>query len=362
MPTVSICIPAYNAASFIGQTLDTCLNQTYQDFEIIVSDNHSTDGTPDIVKRYQEKDSRVSLTSCPIRFQESSLLSMSLGSIDNMNHLIFLAESEFIALYHADDMYHSNILTEELAFLHRHDRVSAVFTMGLLTDCDGKRVSSRSPVLPSALNGKKIFDYNELLDALIEHKMQLMTPSCLMRRKAVVQAGPILKRYEQAADYDYWLQLAKTGPIGVIDRTLFLRRVSKQQGVWWGRTLYRNKHLPSVSLFEDHVLALPDANPDKPRLLNSIQMMKIDQDFRVASNLILNGENLEAIRTIKRSINSIQNQACLNWRLRTNAFLIWIGTKLGLAKFFIIGKQRLLQTLRSVKWRMRSLKPSDLGL
>ena len=60
-PTVSIGVPVYNGARFIGQMLDSLLAQTFTDFEIVVSDNASTDSTVDIVRRYAANDGTMAL-------------------------------------------------------------------------------------------------------------------------------------------------------------------------------------------------------------------------------------------------------------------------------------------------------------
>ena len=195
MPTISICIPAYNAEAFIGPTLETLLDQSYKDLEIIVSDNNSRDCTANIVKLYQEKDSRIRLTNCPVIRKDGSLRTISLSAVDNFNHVLTMAKSDFVALYHADDLYHRNILTEQLSLFRRHDDVSAVFTMGRLMDSEGKKVSSISVQLPSSLNGKRIFNHDDLLIAVIEHQLNLMTPTCMMRREAMIQTGFFVKKY-----------------------------------------------------------------------------------------------------------------------------------------------------------------------
>ncbi len=59
-PTLSIGLPVYNGEDFIAQALNSIQNQTFQDFEVIISDNASTDRTAEICKRYADKDSRVS--------------------------------------------------------------------------------------------------------------------------------------------------------------------------------------------------------------------------------------------------------------------------------------------------------------
>lgn len=362
MPTVSICIPAYNAELFIGQTLESLLNQTFQDFEIIVSDNHSTDSTADIVKRYQEKDFRITLTNCSVSRKDSSLLNIASGVVDNFNHVMTLAGSQFITLYHADDLYHSNILNEQVTFLNQHKDVSAVFSMGRFMDSDGKRVSSRSVTLSPYLKGKKIFDYNELLLALVVNRMPLMTPTCLMRREAMIKTGLWRDKYEQATDYDYWLRLAKTGPIGVIDRPLFLYRVGKHQGSFRGKTQYRYVHMPSIRLFEDHVMTLTDSGTVDSRLMDSLRVIKFEEDLRVASNLILNGKTLEATEILDQAISAIGNTSGVPRQTTIYVALLKRAVNFRMDCILVRTYMKLFEIMRSLKWKKRSLQPVDLGV
>ena len=59
VPRLSIGLPVYNGEQFLSEALDSLLGQSYEDFELIVSDNASTDGTADICRRYAEQDSRI---------------------------------------------------------------------------------------------------------------------------------------------------------------------------------------------------------------------------------------------------------------------------------------------------------------
>jgi len=58
-PTVSVIIPTYNRAHIVGRAIQSVLDQTYQDFELIIVDDRSTDNTKDIIKEFQKKDKRI---------------------------------------------------------------------------------------------------------------------------------------------------------------------------------------------------------------------------------------------------------------------------------------------------------------
>ncbi len=351
MPEVSICIPAYNAAPFIGQTLDSLLNQTFQEYVIIVSDNHSTDDTANIVKRYQKVDSRISLTTCPQSSENHSLKSISLSAIDNGNHLLSLAKTKYIALYHADDLYNKNILSEEVSFMQKHENASAVFTMGRLLDSDGKNVSKKHITLPTCLEGMNLFPYEKFLESLILYKMQILTPTCLMRRSAALDIGPLREDYEQASDYDYWLRLAKVGPIGVINKALLLRRVGQHQDSYRGRTLYQAEYLPAVRLFEEHTMALADEGKLKMRLMYEVNRIKALNEIRIANNYFIHDKTTEA----HTRINKIHRDNC-GYRVlmpyeKIYIMLLKIASIVGTEKSLVMFYMNIHNYVRKNKWK-----------
>ena len=114
-PLVSVCIPAYNAGQTIGKTLDSIINQNYPNFEIIVSDNHSTDNTAEIVNQYQK--CKVKYFLNPVR--PDNLINTS-AVVSNFNYAISLAKGEFIAIYHADDIYLPTIIEQQVLFFQEN--------------------------------------------------------------------------------------------------------------------------------------------------------------------------------------------------------------------------------------------------
>src|SRR5215472_10130276 len=101
MPLVSILIPAYNAARYLRETLDSLLAQTHKNIEIILLDDASTDTTPEIAAAYA---SRITY----IRQRKN------VGIYDNVNAGIARARGELIATYHADDIYLPTIVEAEV--------------------------------------------------------------------------------------------------------------------------------------------------------------------------------------------------------------------------------------------------------
>ena len=95
VPRLSIGLPVYNGEDFLAESLDSLLGQTYEDFELIISDNASTDGTADICRRYEKQDSRIRYIRQP----------RNLGCAPNHNVLVQYARGELFKWASHDDLY-----------------------------------------------------------------------------------------------------------------------------------------------------------------------------------------------------------------------------------------------------------------
>ena len=116
LPLVCICIPTYNAAASIRETLESILAQTYLNLTIHVSDNASTDETLKIVESISDR--RIALHRHDV----------NIGGEGNFNRCIQFAEGKYTAIFHADDIYEPNMVTRQVAFLEADEEAGAVFT------------------------------------------------------------------------------------------------------------------------------------------------------------------------------------------------------------------------------------------
>ncbi len=111
-PRLSVGLPVYNGENYLKEALESLLGQSYENFEIIISDNASTDGTADICRRYEKQDSRVRYIRQP----------RNLGPASNRN---FVAEAKgelFMEAYH-DDLWARNFVKSCVTALDEHPRV-----------------------------------------------------------------------------------------------------------------------------------------------------------------------------------------------------------------------------------------------
>lgn len=108
---VSIIMPAYNCGDFIGTTLDSVINQSYKNWEVIVVDDCSTDNTADVVQKYIKKDNR-------IKYHK---LEKNSGAAVARNKSVDLATGKYMAFLDSDDVWFPEKLTKQIGFMEEND-------------------------------------------------------------------------------------------------------------------------------------------------------------------------------------------------------------------------------------------------
>jgi glycosyltransferase involved in cell wall biosynthesis len=127
---VSVLIKSYNHAQFVAQTIQSVLDQSFQDFEIVVTDDGSTDGTPDVIRSFA--DPRISLDVLP----------SNRGISAAMNATLARARGELVAILNSDDYALPDRLEWQVAFFDAHPDMGAVFTMPKVVDESGAPTAS----------------------------------------------------------------------------------------------------------------------------------------------------------------------------------------------------------------------------
>ena len=112
-PRLSVGLPVYNSESYLAQSIESLLGQTYEDFELIISDNASTDGTADICKRYAEQDSRIRYVRQP----------RNIGLAPNHNFVFAESRGELFKWAASDDLYGRELLQRCVEALDEHPDV-----------------------------------------------------------------------------------------------------------------------------------------------------------------------------------------------------------------------------------------------
>jgi glycosyltransferase involved in cell wall biosynthesis len=128
VPRLSIGLPVYNGERYLSESLDAILGETYEDFELIISDNASTDGTRDICRRYERADSRIRYLRQP----------HNIGAAPNHNFVFQQARGELFKWMAADDLYARDLLARCVAALDEHPEVVLAHSWTAAIDSEGK--------------------------------------------------------------------------------------------------------------------------------------------------------------------------------------------------------------------------------
>ena len=146
VPKVSLCIPVYNGARFLAETMRSALAQDYADFELVVSDNASTDETPQVVAGFDDP---------RIVYSRSE---RNLGPVGNFNRCLELARGRYTKILCADDLLYPTCLSRQVAILEEDagQAISLVSCARDIIDADSRvrwrsRSASRCSVLSSWL-------------------------------------------------------------------------------------------------------------------------------------------------------------------------------------------------------------------
>jgi hypothetical protein len=202
--TVSVCIPTYNSAAYLQECIESVLKQTYQDIELIISDNCSTDRTCEIVQSYS--DSRIRL----IRADQNR------GMAHNFNQAVGMARGKYLKILCSDDVLHPRALELQTKFLDEHQTAVLVTCARQFIDAQTRdlrivRWFSRDVVLRGGDLKIGILLYGNIIGE----------PSAtLIRREAIERVGPFKEGLSTAIDLEMWLRLLQHGPAGYMSSPL----------------------------------------------------------------------------------------------------------------------------------------------
>ena len=232
-PLVSICIPTYNGAQFIGEAIQSALAQTYPNIELIVSDDGSTDETIAIAKSFQTQ------TAADFRI----ILHRNYGLSQNWNFCISQAKGEYIKFLFQDDLLEPECIEKMVALARQNPEIGLVFSpRGIVIDA-----SESNPILRKASqsikdlhkswsNLKSIQPGQELLadaNCLTNPINKIGEPSTvLIAARVFAEIGLFDSGLSQYVDLEMWWRIMANYHIGFVAETLSSLRIHPQQHTW----------------------------------------------------------------------------------------------------------------------------------
>lgn len=209
-PTVSIAIPLYNAEAHIGETIESVLNQTFSNFELIVCDDHSTDRSAEIVKRY---------TDPRIRYEQNP---ERLGFFGNWNRCLEVMDAPYCKLLPHDDTLEPTCLEKQVQILDDYPEVALVHCARKIIDPNGKAIATRRP---SECRGLKTSE-TSLRRIVRSGTNPIGEPAAvLFRQESKQRIDGFWNEDMYAIDIEYWTRLLTQGQRYYIDEVLSAFRV-----------------------------------------------------------------------------------------------------------------------------------------
>lgn len=236
-PLVSVCIPAYNNAEYIEDTIKSILNQTYQNIELVIVDDQSKDQTVQVIEKLQETDDRIKLYK-----NEKNL-----GMVGNWNRCLELATGEFVKLICADDMIDENAIEKEAEALQQYKTVNLVESDTRLVDIDGKKTGVFKRYYKSGVvDGKKVAKVSLMLNNFFGAPVNNM-----IRRSVLEQTGGFDTGFTYILDFDMWVRIACCGDVYIIHELLNSFRVRNDSNtgnlIGSNRAVYVEEHRKLVN-------------------------------------------------------------------------------------------------------------------
>jgi len=222
-PPISVCIPVYNGERWLGEAIGSVLGQTLSGFELLIVDNHSSDGSFGVACEAARRDDRVRVVENP----------ETIGAVANHNRCLELAEGELLKFLHHDDRLRSDCLERMAVVFEGNQRVGLVFSRReiLLDDPDDPSTQAWKRAHENLHFGfaelAAVNDGRTLLRQYLptfgepEFANWIGEPSAVMvRRSAVERAGGFDERVRQSFDVELWLRLLAAHDVGFVDEPL----------------------------------------------------------------------------------------------------------------------------------------------
>lgn len=200
-PKVSVVIPAYNQAEYLDQAIQSALNQTYNNYEIIVVDDGSTDNSREVVGHFGNR----------VRYVWQKNLGLSAAR----NAGIRIARGEYIALLDSDDLFEPDFLSTLIMTLERNPRADAIYCVAQTVDLANNPLPQRigRVVLPELF-------YETLL------KGGFFPPTCMLAHKYCYDNYLFDESLRRVEDLDLWLKIARHYTVIGLDKVLVRYRIT----------------------------------------------------------------------------------------------------------------------------------------
>ncbi len=207
MPQISVIIPSYNHEAFVEECIESVLQQTFQDFEIIITDDCSSDGTVQRIERFT--DPRIQL------FRHS----VNQGACVAANNCLKHSQGQYIAMLSSDDVWMPEKLQVQVDYLNSHKDTAAVFGKVIWIDEESDPITDPNFPYYQVFNVENRSRF-EWLNHFFSFGNCLCHPSSLIRRDCYEAVGWLNPAMANLPDFDLWVRLCLNYDIHILDKIL----------------------------------------------------------------------------------------------------------------------------------------------
>jgi glycosyltransferase involved in cell wall biosynthesis len=204
-PRVSVVMPSFNHADFVGEAVQSVLDQSFQDFEIVITDDASTDQSVEVIRAF--RDSRIRL----------ELSKVNRGGVNALNSAILRSTGEFVCYLASDDFFLPGKLSRQVAYLDSNPDIVAVLGLPKIVEHGGSPLPS-DPVFAIPFPEREQ-SRARWLRRFFFHSNSLAHQTAMVRRSGLNTVGLFDPRLWQLPDFDLWVRLCVNFEIRVLPET-----------------------------------------------------------------------------------------------------------------------------------------------
>lgn len=315
-PKVSVCMPNYNYGNFIGRAIQSVLNQTFTNFELIIVDDDSIDNSVSVIRSFSDE---------RIKFYKNE---KNIGRVKNINKCLSLASGEYVTLLPSDDIYMPAFLEKSVKILDLNLTVGLTYSSSRIIDENGDVISEYRPFDQDYIRSGE----EEFKNLILGNYISALT--AMVRRECYASLGTFDEAVTGGADWNMWLRISLNNyDIAFMSEVLACdRKHSSNISMYHTKTNLRgmNRYRVLKTVFSN----LPPHNKHLSYLETyAVQTLANNMITSAGYNLI-KGQNDLARMNIGLAV-AIDDKVIKNWRCWIILFATFIGG-------FIPGAKRML--------------------
>lgn len=307
-PKLSVILTSYNHGKYLREAINSVLNQTFADFELIIWDDASNDQSWDIIQSYS--DPRIK----PFKNSENKMPAFGVNKI-----IQEIAQGKYMALHHSDDIWELDKIEKQIAFLESNPQIGAVFSWAQIIGENGEQLNDNSHPYNNLFEQPNRTRH-EWLNFFFYHGNALCHPSLLIRKTCYQECGVYRYGFAQLPDFDMWIRLCLKYDIHILPEKLVRFRVrAGELNVSGDRTDARiRQQFEYLQIYENY-LALKSPQeiikvfPDAQKYINHDEF---DANFALAMVFLeankFNTTNLFALQLLFQALNNPERAKKIN--------------------------------------------------